>query len=426
MKNKQYNISREELELNHIKEIYNQMTADGKDKTLRQKLVNQLLSMQKPDGSWAVIETRKCDSDIRVYYIYFPTYYATATLMYADIYENYSDTSKEKVALLNGLKVACERNLMGHGFDATRQMLDTLGIYKNAGLYNWMKKSQNPFCDVICERISFMSSCLENNDTFSDWNVDFKEEYQQEVSDFNEYDNKYIWYACYGSNINKDRFMEYINSCNDKTPPVEDRPFVFNHNIYFAKKSQKWNGAKAFLDDMCDGKAYGRIYKITKSQFEQILRAEGTDYTKELQLGKVQGIDVYSFTDAQKNDVTLPSDEYYKTILNGLYDCYEGILESEELNKYLIDKIFPENTFEVAKAIKKSPHYMSNADIATTTGICGKDLEIAISWLCDHNVIKQDSRSIRSGHRCTDTQAYFYTMDTCCARGLLEVILHTF
>lgn len=35
----------------------------------------------------------------------------------------------------------------------------------------------------------------------------------------------YVWYACYGSNISKMRFMDYINRCRDTTPPVEDRPY---------------------------------------------------------------------------------------------------------------------------------------------------------------------------------------------------------
>ena len=35
----------------------------------------------------------------------------------------------------------------------------------------------------------------------------------------------YVWYACYGSNINRERFMRYINWCSDTTPPMEDRPW---------------------------------------------------------------------------------------------------------------------------------------------------------------------------------------------------------
>lgn len=153
-------------------------------------------------------------------------------------------------------------------------------------------------------------------------------------------ETKYIWYACYGSNVNYERFMKYINKCTDKTPPIADRPFVFQHNIYFAKASSYWGGGKAFLDDTCPGKAFGRIYKITREQFMEVKGFEGKDYGKELKLGTVAGLPVYSFTDKQKNHPeTIPSLKYFDTILSGLLECYEGIEEKMDLAKYLIERI---------------------------------------------------------------------------------------
>lgn len=71
---------------------------------------------------------------------------------------------------------------------------------------------------------------------------------------------EHIWYACYGSNINRERFLCYIDGkersicgklvknkgCEDKSPPRENHPFVFNHDIYFAKTSNNWGGGVAF------------------------------------------------------------------------------------------------------------------------------------------------------------------------------------
>ncbi len=60
------------------------------------------------------------------------------------------------------------------------------------------------------------------------------------------YNNEdYVWYACYGSNINYKRFMHYIdgditgkysatNGCIDKSEPTEERPYIFDCPIYFA------------------------------------------------------------------------------------------------------------------------------------------------------------------------------------------------
>lgn len=428
MENKQYEMRTEVVESNRIREIYETMLTEGENKKTRQTLLGELVSKQQADGSWSVIETRACDSDIRVHYIYFPTYYATAALICADLYDEFSELSKEKIALLKGLEVACERSLMGHGFDATRQMLDALAIYRNAGLYRWMHKDGNnqyAFCDMIHERIAIMKNDLKNGKTISDWNVDFCEDYEREIGYYDKTDSPHVWYACYGSNVNKMRFMKYIDGCTDKTPPAEDRPFRFEHNIYFAKTAGNWySGGKAFLDDTCVGEAYGRIYKITKAQYEEIKRAEGRDYSKKLHLGDIQGIPVYSFTDTQKNEPSnVPSDEYYKTILEGLVECYNGIFDINELNEYLISRIFPDNTFAVAKAIKENAHYLTNTGIATITGIYEKELEQAVSWLVEHKVIKQDSRSVRAGHLVTDAQAYFYTVDGHCGRGLMNAIL---
>ena len=51
-------------------------------------------------------------------------------------------------------------------------------------------------------------------------------------------DEDYVWYACYGSNINYNRFMYYINGdisekystingCVDKSKPIEEKKYIF-------------------------------------------------------------------------------------------------------------------------------------------------------------------------------------------------------
>ena len=428
MKQQKYEISKEAMECNRIKELYNLMLTDGGDKNFREKLVKELLLKQKEDGSWSVIETRECDSDIRVHYIYFPTYHATAALMCADLYEKYADSSVEKQALLKGLKIAGERKLMGHGFDATRQMLDALCIYKIAGLYRWIQRddnSQNAFCDIIHERIELLKDNVKIGKTISDWNVDFRDAYEREIKDYDAAVQSYVWYACYGSNLCKERFMRYINNCSDRTPPVEDRPFLFDHNIYFAKTAHNWqNGGKAFLDDSSDGLAYGRIYKITKVQFEELKRQEGADYTKKLDLGSIDGIPVYSFTDVQKNlPLHTPSREYFETILKGLNECYDNLLTDGEQINYLIASIFPESTFVVARAIKESEHCISNKCISEVTGVNQDTVITATGWLVEHNLIQQDRRSVRAGHRLNELDAQFFTVESSNARDLIFAII---
>ncbi len=236
---------------------------------------------------------------------------------------------------------------------------------------------------------------------------------------------EYVWYACYGSNLSTNRFKRYIDRCRDKMMPTDIRPFRFPHSIYFAKAAKSWdNGGKAFLDDTASGSAYGRIYKITKEQYHQIKRQEGADYTKRLQFGTIEGIPVYSFTDIQRNqEIRVPSAKYFQTILTGLAECYGGIVAEKELVQYLIDAVFPKNTFAAVKAIKQNAHYLTNREISERTGLNVYDTAAAVKWLLEHQVIKQDSRSIRAGHGIADLGAYFYTVDSPCARELIAVML---
>lgn len=145
-----------------------------------------------------------------------------------------------------------------------------------------------------------------------------------------------IWYACYGSNINIGRFMKYIEKCDNKQPPVQEKRYEFPYNMYFAGISKRWDGkAVAFLDDSKPGHAYGKIYQISLSQFEQIKELEGEAYKKVLYLGEVEKIPVYTFTAPEKRtDLGIPSADYFDTILKGLERLYEE-KSSEELEEYL-------------------------------------------------------------------------------------------
>jgi len=61
---------------------------------------------------------------------------------------------------------------------------------------------------------------------------------------------KYVWYACYCSNILRERFMLYIKGgfcrfnngnyipCNDKSAPLEDKPINIPYKLYFGNNSE--------------------------------------------------------------------------------------------------------------------------------------------------------------------------------------------
>lgn len=164
--------------------------------------------------------------------------------------------------------------------------------------------------------------------------------------------NCYVWYACYGSNINFKRFMYYINGdenekystnkgCTDKSLPIEERKYIFNRPIYFAGKSKRWGGGMAFLDYEHAGKSYGKIYKLKLSQFKEILQQEQSNrlYDAILLIDYIDKIPVLTFTAKYKlKNLANPSDKYIKVIEDGLIDLYDN-LDKKEIEEYLKSSI---------------------------------------------------------------------------------------
>ena len=195
----------------------------------------------------------------------------------------------------------------------------------------------------------------------------------------------------------------------------------------FQLQSKTRGEQTAIIDETIGGmkvvQAFGHERKSLE-QFDEVKRLEGRDYSKLLSLGNVTGFPVYSFTDTQKNSLErMPSKDYFTTILNGLYDCYEGIVNRAELANYLICRIMPEQVFTVVRAIKENTHYLTNAEISTRAGLPLDDVIMATAWLVVHNVIRQDRRSVRAGHAVRNPEAFFYTEEGPCARELISAMI---
>jgi len=111
-----------------------------------------------------------------------------------------------------------------------------------------------------------------------------------------------VWYVSYGSNLYRNRFMCYIQGgqpegsekvekgCRDQTPPKADEKIELRFPLYFAKKRSKWGeGGVAFIDHEVhsDEKTIGRMYLITKEQFEDVVAQENNEDTLTIHLQKV-------------------------------------------------------------------------------------------------------------------------------------------
>ncbi len=99
----------------------------------------------------------------------------------------------------------------------------------------------------------------------------------------------YVWYVSYGSNMLRSRFYCYIQGgipkgsvkyhtgCRDKSFPLKEKNIIIHRELYFAKGQSSWGrGGVAFIkpeldDNIC---TYGKMYLITKEQFEDVVRQE--------------------------------------------------------------------------------------------------------------------------------------------------------
>ncbi len=92
-----------------------------------------------------------------------------------------------------------------------------------------------------------------------------------------------LWYAAFGSNVNRDRFLEYIRGgtsrfngaplpgCRNAQDPIRDYALAINRELYFARFSERWGGGVAFVrPEPSRSQTLGRAYLITEEQFVDI------------------------------------------------------------------------------------------------------------------------------------------------------------
>jgi len=215
-----------------------------------------------------------------------------------------------------------------------------------------------------------------------------------------------VWYACYGSNLNHTRFMKYVKDLSDTTPPRESRSFMIPHRLYFGGTSCIWdNGAVAFLHPERDEsvQTYGRIYRITESQYREVMLAEGAKYIYRMQLGEVDGLPAYTFTSPLVYQHGSPSDLYVETIRVGLKESWPE-LGAREIDEYLSIRIGNgkawKERFEsedimragVLRVVRSASHAVSVAEIHNSLGGTVMKQNAAILQLVSEGFIRADRR----------------------------------
>lgn len=160
----------------------------------------------------------------------------------------------------------------------------------------------------------------------------------------------HVWYASYGSNLYRSRFLTYLQGgrpegasrscpgCTDPTPPAQDTPIRWPGLLHFATRSRLWGGGIAFADEpqQPGQEILGRAYLITAEQFDQVVHLEndgtvadeaaatplddvvehgtascGTDIYGTLRLiGLREGVPVVTFTSSFTSATAQRGDEY--------------------------------------------------------------------------------------------------------------------
>ncbi len=195
-----------------------------------------------------------------------------------------------------------------------------------------------------------------------------------------------IWYAAYGSNLNPDRFICYIEGgkpkfskkgmkgCRDNTHPRDTKIFEDSYDMYFAKRSSLWDGGVCFIKEG-DSRTLFNLYLISAEQFRDIffqecginesdkkvdLELDGQDlifddgswYGRILYLGGLEGNPIYTMTAPEDyaDELSMPSRHYLYHLVKGLHETHD--MDQEEIKVYLTDKEDFDDMVELEKAFK--------------------------------------------------------------------------
>lgn len=166
-------------------------------------------------------------------------------------------------------------------------------------------------------------------------------------------DEDAVWYAVYGSNLSKDRFLCYIkggyceangrtyDGCtNDRLISDEEYRAWFPGQMYFGNKSGTWNNkGVAFYDPNASGKTFMRMYKVTRRQMQEIQVQEGPGanwYGRIQALGiHADGSPIYTLTSETRRPANAPDDSYISLIKSALTE--ENGFTKRDANRYLAE-----------------------------------------------------------------------------------------
>ena len=85
-----------------------------------------------------------------------------------------------------------------------------------------------------------------------------------------------LWYVAYGSNLSAGRLQRYLDQTSPVAAPLDRRPMVLEHRLFFAEWSVGWGGGCAFIDPRPSSGVETRVtaWRLRADQFLGILARE--------------------------------------------------------------------------------------------------------------------------------------------------------
>ena len=155
-----------------------------------------------------------------------------------------------------------------------------------------------------------------------------------------------VWYASYGSNLSKERFLCYIKGgvcaangkeykpcTNNQLVSEKDDRAWFPGQMYFGNESGSWgHKGVAFYDPDAPGGTFMRMFKVTREQLWEIQEQESSSakwYGRILALGiHADGCPIYTMTSEFRRPFNAPAENYFSLISKALTE-ENGFTENE-------------------------------------------------------------------------------------------------
>lgn len=262
--------------------------------------IKTIVNYHRPDGSFALIDTNAC-KEARLDFIWNVSYKATLILIKRKLVVK---NSVPLETISKALDFCAGIGLRGHGYEASETEIDNAIMFGENGIIEFFEEyrdASKSFHNLLRGLVEKYNEMLKNDDCVVGWAADVKSKLIRAVELLDES----IYYAAYGSNLNKKQMMVRCSGAECVgVSTLEDYRLKFA--LYLTVEPSK--GYSVPLG----------IWRITESDRRSLDRYEGYPgyYRREVVTLKVNGVlrkcIIYIMNRLEDRMGVPPTGEYYK------------------------------------------------------------------------------------------------------------------